>query len=659
MDKKYLNETINPKDDFYGFATGSWHNYHPQPDDEPSWGNFDLIEKTVTERLRDVFSSLDESDPMQAKIAAYRRVYTNYDKRNAERTEPLEKYISQIQTKNSKEELLEWFTREFEEDLFCSISLFQDMQDSTRYEVYIEQSLDLDNRDYYVSMEPQNVEIRNKYREILIDVLKMTGRSAERSEYLFDKYFSYETQLAKCAYSQEKLQHPEENYHRYTLPELSQLINFDVKTLLSWSDFTETDLVIVSQPEFIEEAFRVIGDMTLEDMKDVIEYCLVTMFVCKCSEDFGEKMWEFEQFMSGAKERSPKWKRETLHLNSVFYEPVGKIYSERYFSANAKQKMMDMVSNIIEAYKEIISEQSWMSDETKQKALEKLSLTGYSKIGFPDKWEDYSSLPVDESLSYLDNEIAIVKWSHEFTIRKYYNKPYDPTEWPMMPQTVNACCMQQNNEICFPAAILQPPFFSEDADDASNYGAIGVIIGHEITHNFDTAGRLFSKDGNMEDWWTEGDAEKFKELTENTQKRFDSLYALPFVKCDGALTLNENIADYGGLKIAYEALQKKMASNAFLKTKQNGTLTQYDYDVVHDVKDGYTWEQRFFISYAQVWANTETDEYVRRSIQNNCHSVPMIRVNGTLPMFTPWYEAFDVKETDKLYVSEDKRAKVW
>jgi putative endopeptidase len=248
---------------------------------------------------------------------------------------------------------------------------------------------------------------------------------------------------------------------------------------------------------------------------------------------------------------------------------------------------------------------------------------------------------VDESLSYLDNEIAIGKWSHEFTIRKYYNKPYDPEEWPMMPQTVNACCMQQNNEICFPAAILQPPFFSEDADDASNYGAIGVIIGHEITHNFDTAGRLFSKDGNMEDWWTEGDAEKFKELTENTQKRFDSLYALPFVKCDGALTLNENIAGYGGLKIAYRALEKLML------------------DRTDDTQSEYNWKQRFFISYAQVWANTETDEYVRRSIQNNCHSVPMIRVNGTLPMFTPWYSAFDVKETDKLYVSEDKRAKVW
>lgn len=643
MDSRYINTEINPKEDFYAFAAGKWPDYNPQPADEPRWSNFDVIDENVTNRLKELFDSLDENDPMQHKIASYKRIYTNYEKRNDEGISVLRPYIEHISTFNSKLELLKWFTQEFNEDLFCSVYITQDLMDSTRHEVCISQSLDLDNRDYYVSQNPENVEIRKKYRQVNIDLLMMAGYSKEHAEELFNIYFTAETEIAKVAYSQETLQKPEENYHRYSIAELTELIGFDAKVFLSWSDFNETSMVIVAQPAPIKRAFELINGMSLEHLKDIIEYSLVISYCGSCSEDFTEKSWEFSQFMTGAKERSPKWKREVNHLNSTFYEPVGRLYSERYFSPEAKEKIMSIVHNVRDAYREIISEQQWMSETTRQRALEKMDAMKFTKIAYPENWEDYTDIPIDESKSFLDNVIAIDKWSHQRSIKKYYNKPVDREEWPMMPQTVNACCMQQQNELCFPAAILQSPFFDADADDASNYGAIGVVIGHEMTHNFDMAGRLFSKDGDMIDWWEDGDDEKFKALTENTLNRFNSLYAIPWVKCNGELTLNENIADYGGLKIAYRALEKVMDK-------------QFDVDAN---ATGYNWKQRFFISYAQMWACVATDETIKRQIQNDPHSVPSVRTNGTLPMFTPWYDAWGVSKGDKLFVDESQRGQIW
>lgn len=640
MDIRYLDNSISPKNDFYRFATGKWASLHPQPEDEPSWGNFDVIENKVILQLKDIFDNLDVNDPMQKIINDFKRVYTDYGRREFEGLTILKRYVARMRSETAdKINLLKWYTKEMNSDLFCSLYLAQDMEDSTRYEVYMDQCLDLDNRDYYVSGGEEHV--RAKYRQVMTDVLKMSGYSDDEASRLFEKHFSYETTIACDAYSVETLQKPEVNYHRYSLDELSGLIGIDAREFLSWSGYDETFMVVVGQPKPIMTAYRLISEMSIDDLRDVIEYQIVTDWCGKCSEKFGEKLWEFEQFLSGAKERSPKWKRETMHLSGTFYEPVGKIYSERYFSGDAKKKMMEMTGNIISAYEEIIKEQTWMSDVTRERALEKLRRTGYEKIAFPDKWDDYTDMPVDVTKSYLENSLEISKWSHKRSLEKYYNKPYDPSEWPMMPQTVNACCMQQQNEICFPAGILQAPFFSVDADDASNYGAIGVVIGHEITHNFDTSGRLFDIDGNMKDWWGEGDVDKFNELTVNTVERFDNMCAMPFVKCNGRLTLNENIADFGGLKIAYRALEKVMKGKT------------------DEMVDGYSWKQRFFISYAQVWANVMTDEMVKQNVMNNCHSIPMIRVNGTLPMFGPWYDAFDVKEGDGLFVEESKRAKIW
>ena len=640
MNKDYVNKDIKPSEDFYGFAAGNWSVYNKQPDDEPSWGNFDVLEETVTKRLRDIIDTLDDDDPMQQKMNSYMRVYTNYKRRNDEGIRPLLPYIEKLRMMTSKEELLEWYTKTFMSDLFCNISLFQDLKDSTRFEVFIEQSLDLGNRDYYISTTQDNIDVRKKYREVMTDILKIAGYTDDRAEELFKTYFTLETDIAKLAYPQEKLEKPEENYNRYSIDELSALIGMDARKLLSWSGFTETEMVVVAQPEPVKRAFELIGMMTLPTLKTVIEYSIVTDFCGKCSENFTEKAWEFEQYMTGAKERSPKWKREVNHINDVFYEPLGQIYSERYFNHDAKRKIMELVRNIKDSFREIISEQKWMTYETRQKALEKMDTMTYKKIGFPDKWEDYSNIPVDESKSFLENRLEINRWSHARYLKKYYNKPYDPTEWPMMPQTVNACCMQLQNEICFPAAILQTPFFSPDADDASNYGAIGVVIGHEMTHNFDMAGRLFTKDGNMEDWWSKEDVEKFKELTVNTKARFDSMDALPFIKCNGELTLNENIADFGGLKIAYRALEKIMKNRK-------------------DIDSEWSWRQRFFISYAQMWANVATDEIIKRQVMNNCHSIPKIRTNGTLPMFDPWYDVWNIDESSPLFVPKEKRARIW
>ena len=644
MDVRYINTEIDPRDDFYGFAAGRWSEYNEQPADEPAWSNFEVVEERVTERLRDMLKSLDESDAMQRKIATYQRIYTNYERRNREGISPLVPYLEKVVQMNDKMKLMEWYTRTFCDDLFCSLNISQDLIDSTKYEIWLEQSLDLGNRDYYLSQTAENVGIRQKYRQVNVDLLEMSGLfTRENAEKLFDVYFTIETEIARLAYSPEKLQKPEENYNRMTLAELSELIGMDARTLLSWSDYNETESVIVAQPEPVKRAFELINCMSLQHLKDVIEYRIVTEYSGWCSESFSEKAWEFTQYMTGAKERTPKWKREVHHMTSSFYEPIGKIYSERYFSPEAKERVLSMTHNMVDAYREIMREQTWMSEETREKAIEKLDAMQYVKIGYPDKWDDYSDVPVDETKSYVENNILFGQWSHRRSIEKYYNKTVDRSEWPMMPQTVNACCMQQQNEICFPAAILQIPFFDADADDASNYGAIGVVIAHEMTHNFDMAGRLFSKTGDMLDWWSDGDTEKFKELTENTKERFDNMIALPFVKCNGELTLNENIADYGGLKIAYRALEKVM----------DGRI-----DITEPIT-GYNWKQRFFISYAQMWASVISDECLKRQVTNDPHSVPSVRTNGTLPMFTPWYEAWDVRLEDKLYIDEEKRAKVW
>lgn len=500
----------------------------------------------------------------------------------------------------------------------------------------------MDNPEYYTTKDKATRQYKDRYMENSHQILVECGYSPERAASMIGTFFRYEDMLAKECYTLEQLEEPERNYNCITVDELSSLCNWDMRKFLSYYHYDDrTTDVIVCQKEALICAFRLYREMTLEEMKDCAEYSFV-MDSCMClQEEIGKIAFLYTQFVTGQKKRTEKWRREINAMSATFSEELSRIYTERYCDKEIKAYMQALIKNIMDAFAVKIEKQTWMCPETKRLALEKLHAMKYDKICYPDKYKDYSDMPVDSKLSYLDNEIQISHYMRDRAIQDCYCQKVDKEEWDLPTYTVNAYYSQATNEIVFPCGILQPPFFSKYWTDADNYGAIGVIIAHEITHGFDTAGRLFTKDGVLDDWWTEEDAERFDALTENTIERFDHMWALPFLNANGRLTLNENIADNGGVATAYAAVENLM----------NGKDDEK--------KDGFTWKQRFFITYAQLWAGVETDEVIRNSVLNGVHSIMKLRVNGTLPMFSKWYEAFNIDGTSPLYVSENKRGMIW
>lgn len=648
----YIDNKYNPGDDFFSHCTGNWIKKHPQPDDHPSWSTFDVLDEEVTKQLDNLIHNLDESDPIQKKMKIFLDVMTDYDRRNRERFEPLHKYINKLHSLKTKEEILRFCNQELGIEMFLDIGVAPDFKNATHYEVHIEQDLTLDNKEYYLSLDPDTIAVREKYQEVMKKMFMLAGYTEDDADTLITNLFDLEYRYVEECYSIEKLDKPEENYHPMTVDEFTKEMGYDLKKLLSFYDFNDTKKVIVGQPEAVKKAIEVMNSCSLIEFGIMAEAKILSEYLGDLSEDFNETYWEFIQFMSGAKERPPKWKRIVYTMNNVFNEPIGKIFSERYFSEQSKHEVIEMVENLKVSFADIILHQDWMSTRTKMYALKKLMLMGYDKIGFPDKWEDYSDIPVDSSKSYLENNIAIWKYNHQYTLRKYYNKDVDPEEWPMMPQTVNACYMQTRNEICLPAAILQEPFFSATGATAENYGAIGAVIAHEMTHGFDSSGRQFDETGNMTDWWTEEDAKKFAENMQPTKDRFNSLEVLPGLPCNGNLTADENIADYGGLRIAYNAYQR---------------LVNEESPSIRILSDG--WQILFFRAFATIWAGVDTEEIIRNQTLNNTHSINYMRVNGTLPMMDEWYDAVkmmqeqDLADMDctigQLYVPKEKRAKIW
>lgn len=647
MDIKFLDRDVNPGDNFYKFAAGNWINYNKQPDDQPAWGTFDVINDKVDRQLYDLItkdlleaSKKPDCDIMTRKISDYYNILTNYDKRNKEGISVLKPYLDKFKSFNTKEEIMKYFIKDMLSFAFFRFSLDTDRKNSKHYEVHMSQDLLLGNKDYYADNELAKA-TKAKYIEVCQKALLEGGYDAETAKEFIDTYLKYDEQIAEVAYSYEKLDKPDENYHPMTVDEASEYFNYDIRKHLSWMGMNETEKIIVGQPEPIKKAIDLINSMPVDDLRKCLEFSLFLSFNTATSEKFGEIWFEFDQFLTGAKKRREKWRRIIAKIDSVFSESLGKKYVEKYFNEDAKARMIEMIKNLFDSYRDIIRHQSWMSDTTKIFALDKLRAMKY-KIGYPNKWKDYSDMPIDTSKNYLENTLELSRYFHKRFLQDYYNKDVDPEEYPMTPQTVNACYMQDQNEICFPAGILQEPFFNNNSDDAVNYGAIGVIIGHEITHGFDTAGKLFDKDGEMYTWWTDDDSAAFNCLTSNTKNHFDNLNVLDDLKCNGSLTLNENIADFGGLKIAYNALSKIM------KDKDDPMI------------DGFTWQQRFFLSYAQVWAGVETEEIIRHSTLNDNHSLHYMRVNGTLPMFDPWYDAFNLNRNNcSMFVEKGKRGKVW
>ena len=517
------------------------------------------------------------------------------------------------------------------------------MMDSKNNLVSIGQGgLSLGEREYYLDTDEATVAIREAFRKHIVRMFILCGFDETTAQRKMEDVMMIETRIAEKSYSAVQRRDPVANYHKMTFEQLKKdYKGIDWQMMFDRLGMGDCDMVNVGQPEPIHEVEAILAQVPVEAQKSYMEWSLIDNSASILTMELDQANFDFYgKVLSGRQEQQPWWKRATSTVSGTLGEAIGQLYVEKYFPSEAKERMLTLVNNLKVALGERIDEQDWMSDVTKARAHEKLD-GFYVKIGYPDKWKDYSKLTIDPGKTLFENSIEISLFFWNDILERKYKKPVDNTEWYMTPQTVNAYYNPTTNEICFPAGILQYPFFDMSADDAFNYGAIGVVIGHEMTHGFDDQGRQFDKEGNLNDWWAAGDADKFKEHVQVLVDHFDSIKVLPDLNANGQLTLGENIADHGGLMVAYQAF-KNATKDAPLETV-----------------NGFTPEQRFFMAYAGVWAGNIRDEEIRNRTKSDPHSLSRWRVNGTLPHIDAWYEAFDITEEDALYIPKEKRATIW
>ncbi len=564
-------------------------------------------------------------------------------KLNAEGYFPIESQLKKIAGLTGRQELVKVvaeMTRQGYGPYFGIYVGADDMNSSMNLVQTYQGGLGLGDRDYYLGADEHNREIRSKYEEHMVRMFELAGWSNMQAREAAAAVMAIETQLATASYEKVKLRDPLANYHKMTVEELEKEIpGVDWKVYFETIGLPGIEELNVAQPEPIREVARIWNNSPLEAQKAYLQWKVINAAAPYLSDEFVAEHFEFNgKVLSGVKEMKPRWKRAVATVDGAMGEAVGQMYVEKYFPAAAKERMVKLVENLQKALGERIKALDWMSEETKARALEKLAAI-YVKVGYPDQWRDYSGLEVRND-SYWNNILRSNEFDFDYMLAKA-GQPVDKKEWLMTPQTVNAYYNPTTNEICFPAGILQYPFFDMNADDAFNYGAIGVVIGHEMTHGFDDQGRQYDKDGNLKEWWTAEDAENFKARAQVLVDYFDDIEVLPGLYANGQLTLGENIADHGGLQVAYQA---------FHRATEESPLGE---------AEGFTPEQRFFLAYANVWAANIREEQIRFLTQMDVHSLGRWRVNAALPHIEGWYEAFGVREGDPLYLVPEKRASIW
>ncbi len=644
-----LDETVRPGDDFYQFANGGWIAANPLTDEYSRFGSFDKLAEDNRQQLKDLIDGIVASDnefgTNAQKIADLYKLVMDTVRRNNEGIEPLRPYLDRIAAISDRSQVLREMT---ELDPYGVGGLFDvgigaDMMDSKMNIVAIGQGgLSLGEKEYYLDTDEATTAIREAFKKHVVRMFTLFGFDEAIAQSKMEAVMRIETRIARKSYSSVELRDPVANYHKTAYEDLKKNYSgIDWDTFFGILGLDGVDFVDVGQPEPIHEVEAILAEEPLEDLKAVMEWQIIDANASALTQEIDNANFDFYgKVMSGQQEQKPMWKRATSTVSGWMGEAIGQLYAEKYFPAEAKARMLDLVKNLQIALGQRIDEQEWMSDETKAKAHEKLDAF-YIKIGYPDKWKDYSNLTIDPAKTFYANSVEAHKFFWTDEVERKFKKPVDNTEWFMTPQTVNAYYNPTTNEICFPAGILQYPFFDMNADDAFNYGAIGVVIGHEMTHGFDDQGRQFDKDGNLSDWWTPEDADMFKQRVQVIVNHFDSIEVLPGLKANGSLTLGENIADHGGLMVAYQAFK-------------NATKDQPQED-----KLGYTPDQRFFMAYAAVWAGTIRDEEIRNLTKSDPHSLSKWRVNGTLPHIDAWYEAFNIQPGDPLYLAPENRARIW
>ena len=644
IDMSYMDLSVKPGDDFYRYANGGWIKNNPLKPEYARFGSFDQLRENNVERLNALFSEMSGMNPKQGttdqKIVDLYKQGLDSTRLNSEGGAPLKKYLDRIYSSADKKALSETlaYLSSFGEGGLFSLGVDADLMDSGTQVLYLAQGgLGMGDRDYYV--DSQNAGLHEGYRAMLEKLFALSGldNPAQRSRNALE----VEDALAAASWTSVQNRDYTKQYNPMSTKEFEAAYSgFDFATFFSALGIAPQEKIIVQQPSFFEAMNAFYAQTDLEKLQDYLAGQLIQNACNALSDDYYNAHFDFfSTAMSGVTEHKPRWKRAMSVPNSLLGEAVGQMYVKKYFPESYKNQVLDIVKHLQISLGEHIDSLEWMTPETKKYARKKLE--GFTvKIGYPDKWKDYSSLVVDPAKSYYDNLAEAGKWYVAENLSKM-GKPTDRSEWGMTPQTVNAYYNPTTNEICFPAAILQPPFFNADADESVNYGAIGVVIGHEMTHGFDDQGRLFDVNGNMNNWWSAEDEEQFKQKTAVLVNQYSEVEILPGVHANGELSLGENIADHGGVSVAYTALH-----NA-LKGKEKAPI------------DGLTSDQRFFIAYAHVWAQNATDEEKARLTKLDVHSLAENRVNVTLKNFPAFFEAFGIKEGDPMFRPESERVSIW
>ncbi|WP_273085899.1 M13 family metallopeptidase [Capnocytophaga gingivalis] len=640
-----MDTSLRPGDDFYNYVSGSWMKTAKIPADKPAWGSFYmLMEKTDEQCLSILDDLLKKEYPKGSegeKIQTLYKEYISWDKRNADGLKPLELYFQKIDAIHSLNDLQNYLQEMTSKraNHICPIGVYADMKNSKMNAVYLGNfALGL-GKDYYQKENPSNTEALAKYQDYVADIFKVLKDPLPQEK--AKQIVAFEKNIAKHMLTSEEENNPNLSYNPVTTKELSTLVkNLNLPELLEKVG-VHTDGVILTEIGLYKHYDTFINEKNLPLIKDYLRYKLVTLNSNFLTQELNDLTFNFyNKYLMGQQEQRPMNKRALELINGILGEAFGKLYVEKYFPEKAKDQMLTLIDYLKKSFAQHIKNVTWMGDTTKEKAMEKLHKFSV-KVGYPDKWEDYSKLTMNPEVSLFENITQVGEWAFQKALDKV-GKEVDKTKWVLPPQTVNAYYDPTSNEIVFPAGILQPPFFSFEADPAVNFGGIGGVIGHEMTHGFDVSGAEFDANGNLQNWWEPADKENFQKATEALAKQYDQYEPVKGIFVNGTMTNVENIADLGGVNIAFDALQMYL--------KDHGSVGKIS---------GFTQEQRFFLAWASVWRTLSTDQYITNQIKVDPHSPDYLRAFAPLTNVDSWYKAFDVKEGDKLYRKPEDRVKIW
>ena len=646
-----MNTSAKAGDDFYEYACGGWMKANPLPPAYSRFGSFDRLGEDNNKRINSILKELEtgtfQQGTIEQKLSDYYKMAMDSARREQEGIQPVMPLIKKLEAAKTLQQLfdVQLEMAKFGDSEFYRAGMGADEKNASQNILSVNQGgLTLGQKDYYLETDEATTKSREAYKKHIVRMFQLFGFSKGQATKKMQNVWKLELELAKVSKSRTELRDPQANYNKMTLQEFNtKYPNLKLEQVMNAQGLQSKYMqeLVVGQPAFMEGTNSLLAKIKPAEYRDYMEWGVIVSAASYLNDEVREANFDFfGRTMTGRKEDHPLWRRATSQVQGAMGQALGRIYVKKYFPAAAKERMVKLVKNLQIALGERIAAQDWMDDSTKVNALLKLN-TFYVKVGYPDKWIDMTKLNVDPKKSYYENHIENLKFWNDYYIDHTAGKPVDIDDWYMTPQTVNAYYNPTTNEICFPAGILQVPFFDMTADDAFNYGAIGVVIGHEMTHGFDDQGRQFDKDGNMHDWWKESDGKNFTERTDKYADFFSQIDVLPDLKANGRLTLGENLADHGGLQVAYAAFKNATKNNPL------------------PVIDGLTADQRFFLAYAGVWAGNITEAEIRNRTKSDPHSLGRWRVNGALPHIDAWYEAFGVKEGNKMYIPKEKRLQLW